>query len=158
MAAPTPVARGTPAGLKLKDGQFTKLTFNDLPTLSVWEKAVKPPGIDGGDPIPQTTHHNVYWRTTAPRALRTLTQSTIKVAYDPNMVNQLESQVNREQGLTVTFPDGSTLAFFGFLKSVEFDDLVEGEQPEATIQIEPTNWDPVNDVEAGPVLTSVAGT
>lgn len=158
MAAPTPTARGTPAGIKLKDGFRTLITFSRSTTASLWEKTVKPPGIDGGDPIDQTTMHNSAWRTTAPRQLKTLTECSGKAAYDPNVVNQLYDLINIEQTITVTFSDGSTLAFYGFLKMFETDELSEGQQPEASFTIVPTNFDHVNKVEAAPVLTSVSGT
>lgn len=159
MAAPSATARGTPAGNKLDDGYSTKITFAGLPTVSFWEKTAKPPGIDGGDPIDTTTMHNSTWRTMASRALLTLTQAQTTVAYDPNVYNQIVSSlINSEQAITHRFPDGSTLAYFGFLKSFEPNDLQEGAQPEATIVIVPTNFDPVNKVEAAPVLTSVSGT
>lgn len=158
MAAPTPTVRGTPSGIKLKDGFRTKITFATDDNIEFWEKSVKPPGIDGGDSIPQTTMHNVDWRTMSPRQLKTLTESTTTVAYDPLLYTSILALVNVETTVTVTFPDGSTLAFYGFLQKFEPGDLKEGEQPEATVTITPTNFDPTNHVEAAPVLTNVAGT
>lgn len=158
MAAPVPSVRQTPVGIKLKDGFSTKITFAADPDVSFWEKTVKPPGIDGGDPIEQTTMHSIAWRQMAPRQLRTLTESTTKVAYDPAVYSQIVALINVETTVTVTFPDGSTLAFYGFLQKFEMDDLQEGTQPEATVTLTPTNFDPVNHVEAAPVLTSVPGT
>lgn len=164
MAAPTPTTRGTPDGIKLKDGYSTKITLSLDTTIEFWEKTVKPPGMDGGDKIDQTTMLNDDWRTFASRSLITLTDSTIKAAYDPNLYNAILGLVNVQkigssaQIITVTFPDGSTLAYYGFLQSFEPDEMVEGTQPTATIVLAPTNYDPVNNVEAAPVLTSVAGT
>ncbi len=159
MAAPATTARGTPAGKMLKDGYRTVIASSLLPTVSIWEKSVKPPGLDGGEAIPQTTMHNVAWRTFAARSLKDLTPITFKGSYDPNCVNQLMSLVNDDSGSwTVTFRDLSTLDFFGYLQKFEPDELVEGTQPEATVTIMPTNWDRTNGVEAAPVLTSVSGT
>lgn len=158
MAAPTPTARGTPSGIKLKDGHRTLITFANNPTISLWEKTVQPPGVDGGDAIEQTTMHNSDWRTSAPRSLKTLMESSFKCAYDPNCYNQLITQINLETTITVTFRDGSTLAFYGWLRTFEPDELQEGTQPEATCTFTPSNFDPTNKVEAAPVLTSVAGT
>ncbi len=158
MAAPTPAAVGSPGGIKLKDGYQTRITFNADTDVSLWEKSVKTPGVDGGDSIEQTTMRNSTWRTFAPRSLKTLTEATFKGAYDPDIYNQLLALINVETTVTVQFPDGSTLAFYGFLKTFEPDELVEGTQPEASVTIVPTNFDHVNKVEAGPVLTSVSGT
>lgn len=158
MAAPTPTTRATPAGIMLDDGHSTKITIAADTDISFWERTVQPPGIDGGDAIDQTTMHSVTWRIMRARALKTLTECQATVGYDPNVYNNLLPIINLETTITITFPDLSTLAFYGFLKSFEPTDNTEGEVPEATITITPTNFDPTNKVEAGPVLTSVAGT
>lgn len=159
MAAPATTARSTPAGRLLKDGYRTVIAPSLLPTVSFWEKEVPAPGVDGGDAIEQTTMHNAAWRTFAARSLKTLTPIQLKVAYDPNLYNQIMSLVNDDSGSwTVTFRDLSTLDFFGYLKTFTPDPLVEGTQPTATIEIVPTNFDRANNVEAAPVLTSVSGT
>src|SRR5688572_27171775 len=158
MAAPTPTARVAPSGIKLCDGYQTLVTPASDPNIEFWEKSVTPPGIDGGDPIDSTTMQNDEWRTMCPRRLKTLTESTLTAGYDPNLYNSILALINIETTWTVTYPDGSTLAFYGFLKMFEPQELTEGGFPEATITIVPTNYDPVNDVEAAPVLTSVAGT
>lgn len=159
MAAPTATARGTPAGIQLCDGMFSVITFARLPTVSFWEKGVTPPGLEGGDAIDATSHHNVRYRTKCPRSLIDLTDVTTKVFYDPNVYNQIITDlINVPDTVTVEFHDGSTLAFYGYLKSFVPDEMTEGTKPEATITIVCTNFDHANDVEAGPVLTSVAGT
>lgn len=158
MAAPTPTTRGTPAGIKLKDGFSTKITFARNTTISLWEKAVKPPGVDGGDSIDQTTMHNTAWETMAPGTLKKLTQSTFTAAYDPNVYNQIVSHINIEDTITVTHPDGSTTAFYGYLKSFEPTENRIRAQPEAQCVIVPTNFDPSAKVEAGPATASVSGT
>lgn len=158
MAAPTPSARVAPTGIHLEDGFSTLITLATDTNIELWEKTVKPPGIDGGDSIPQTTMHNTAWRTMAPRQLKTLTETTTTCAYDPLIYTSILASVNIPTTITVTFPDGTTLAFYGYLQKFEPSDLKEGEQPEATVTITPTNYDPVNHVEAAPVLTNVAGT
>ena len=159
MAAPATTASSTPAGIHLSDGYSTKIAFERDPDVSFWEKTVAPPGLDGGDPIETTTMHNATFRTMRPRALYTLSEMTTTVAYDPNVYNNItDNLLNQEGSITIHFPDGSTLDFFGYLKAFEPSDHEEGSQPEATITIVPTNYVPTNNVEAGPVLTTVAGT
>jgi hypothetical protein len=158
MAAPALSARSTPSGILLPDGYQTLISFTANTSVSFWEKTVKPPGVDGGDPIQETTMHNTAWRTMAPRALKTLTESTCVCAYDPNLYNQIVSLINVRTSITVHFPDGSTLVFYGFLQKFEPSEMKEGDQPEATVTICPTNYDPSAHAEASPVLTSVAGT
>lgn len=158
MAAPATTARVAPTGIRLDDGYSTKIAFARDSNIQFWEKTVQPPSVDGGDAIDTTTMHNATYRTMAARSLITLGESKCTVAYDPDVYNAIIQLVNQEGAITVSFPDGSTLSFFGFLSKFEPGDLAEGEQPEADVTIIPTNWDPVNRVEAAPVLTSVAGT
>lgn len=158
MTAPVATARVTPDGIKLDDGYQTLVTFAADPNVRLWEKAVTPPGIDGGDAIETTTMHNTTWRTMAPRALRTLTQHTFTAAYDPAIYTQILSLINVRTTITVTFPDTSTLAFYGFLQLFEPGEMTEGEQPEATVTITPTNYDPAAATEEAPVLNSAEGT
>lgn len=158
MAAPTPTARGTPSGIRLDDGFSSKITFAAAPTVSLWEKTVKPPGLDGGEKVETTTMHNVTYRTMGPRQLKTLMDTTTKCAYDPIIYQTVLALINVRTTITVSFPDGSTLAFFGYLQKFEPDELQEGTQPEATVTIVPTNYDPVGHAEAAAVLTNVVGT
>lgn len=158
MAAPVPTARQTPAGIRLGDGFRTLVTFALNPTISFWEIGVTPPGMDGGDEVDTTTMHNLTYRTRNPRKLVTMTEFTMTASYDPNLYNTIFTLINRETTVTVTFPDGSTLAFYGYLRSFEPGELVEGEQPEADITVVPTNQDPTSGTEEAAVLTSVAGT
>lgn len=159
MAAPATTVRLTPVGIKLDEGFPTKIAFARSANVSLWEKTVQPPGVDGGEPVDTNTMHNLIWRTQNPRVLKTLMPHTFKCAYDPNAYNTIVSNlINANGSITVRFPDGSTLDYFGYLQKFEPDQIEEGKQPEATATIVPTNFDPVNHVEAAPVLTSVAGT
>lgn len=158
MADPATTARVTPLGIPLKDGHSTKIAFEDDPDISFWEKTVSPPGIDGGDPIDFSSMHNLVYTTFTSRALVTLTECTTTVFYDPDMYDEALNLVNVEGSITIHFPDLSTLDFWGYMRSFIPDALEEGSPAEATIVIQPTNWDPVNNVEASPVMTEVAGT
>ena len=157
MAAPSATARVAPTGLKLRDGYSTKITLSRDPNINFWERTVTPPGIDGGDSIEITTMHNDDWRVFAPRSLATLTEMTCSAAYDPQVYTEILGVLNLNDQITVRFPDGSTLAFWGYLKMFEVGEHSEGEFPECTITIVPTNEDD-DGAERSPVLTSVAGT
>ncbi len=158
MAAPVTTVRGAPLGGKMGDGYQTLIAFALDPTVSFWERTVTPPGIDGGDAVETTTMHNTEWRSMAARALKTLTESSLTVAYDPLVDTNILSLISNEGSVTVHFPDGSTLDFYGYLRSFQPGDLAEGTMPEATITITPTNYDPVNKVEAAPVYKTANGT
>lgn len=159
MSAPTLSSRGTPTGIPLHDGFSTKISFNSNTTVSFWEKDVQPPGYDGGEKVDQTTMHNIQFKTSVPRTLIDVTGVKTKVAYDPNVYNsgQILSLINRNDSITVHFPEGSTLTFFGFLQKFTPASVAEGEQPVADIEIMPTNYDDVAHTEQAPVLVSVSG-
>ena len=157
MAAPTPTARSTPGGLKLKDGFSSMLTFAADSDIMLFEKSVQPPSLDGGEPVDTTTMHNTLYRTVAPRKLITLGSHTIKCAYDPKVYDQIIDIINDETTITVEFSDGSTLAYYGYLQKFEPEAMEEGTMPMANVTIVPTNID-ASDVEAGPVMNEVSGT
>jgi hypothetical protein len=159
MAAPTPGSRTVPSGYKLQDGQYTHIALAEDPAVQFFEKTVKLAGIDGGPPVPQTTLFNVTWRTFAPRVLRTLTETSGKAAYDPNVIVFIVASCNFPTTATIIFPTNAKFAYYAFLQKIEFDPLEEGKQPELNYTIAPTNIDYVNGfVEAGPTYQAAAGT
>ncbi len=158
MADPTTTARETPSGIPIKEGFSSKIAFALDPDISLWEKSVTPPSLDGGEPVPSTTMHNALYRTQRARTLVTIGNISGKCEYDPAVWDQIMSIINVEGSITVEWRDGSTLDLFGYLQKFEFSELTEGGEAEATYTIVVTNWDPVNNLEVGPNLTSVAGT
>lgn len=150
------ITRVTPTGTKLTDGYPTKIAFEADTNVTFWEKAVTPPGVDGGDKIDQTTMFNATWRTYAARSLKELTDGSITVAYDPKVYDEIVALVNVETEITVKFSDLSTLSFFGYLKSFTPGELVEGEQPEAEVEFVCTNIDPASGTETGPTFVENA--
>lgn len=157
-AAPTPTARTTPTGYMLYDGLKTVITLSNKPGIQFWEQTVTPPGIDGGEATNTTTMHNAAWRTMRPKKLKTLKPVESNAGYDPDVLSDIIAQCNVEQTITVWWPDGSSLAFFGYLQTFEPQETKEGEFPLAKCTVIPTNWDPQNNVEAAPVFTAAAGT
>lgn len=158
MAAPTPVVRGTPAGIMLQSGFHTVVAISGDLTISFEEMSTTPPGIDGGDSIETTTFWNTIVRTKSPRDLFDTTDCSFTAAYDPAVYDEILAVVNKRRTITVLFYDGSTLAFFGFLKSFIPNEATEDSIPTAEVVIVVTNFDYINNVEAVPVMTSVAGT
>lgn len=158
MAAPAHTTRTLPTGYKLPDGFKSLVAIALGAGINLWEVGVKPPGVDGGDEINTSTMHNLAWRTFHPRSLKTLTEVTITVAYDPAVYSNIISYINVNTSITVWFPDGSYIDFYAFLKKFELSELKEGEFPQATVTLVPTNYDAVNKVEAAPVVYNSAGT
>lgn len=151
MSAPTHTARPTPSGQPMRDGYQTLVAFAANPNVLFWEKGVTPPGIDGGDNIEASTMHNTLWMTFGTPALQTLTDSEIRAAYDPALFDDILALVNVETVITIHFPDASKYSFYGRLRSFTPDELVSGTQPECTIVVAATNWDPSANTEEAPV-------
>lgn len=147
-----------PTGTRMDDGFPVLLTCAGAPNISLWPKAIKPPGFDGGEKIPTSTMLNVEWNTFAPRKLKTLTNATMRCAYDPRVLSDLRNQININQLWTVHFPTNGQWepywTFYGFLKSAEPAEMTEGTQPEVNVQIEPTNVNSSNAETAPTYATS----
>ncbi len=159
MTAPVATARGTPAGIMLANSYPVRVTFARNPTISFWEKELQPPGLDGGEKIDQTTQFNTHLRTNAPRALSELTPIKGKAAYDPNVLTQIYALINTKDTITFTFSDGTTVAFYGYLRMfTPANQAGDGTQPEADFEIQPTMADPTTGAEETFVLVNVAGT
>jgi hypothetical protein len=151
----TTTARNTPDGFKLEDGYQILIAFSENPSIKLWEKTVKPPGIEGGDPVDTTTMHNVKLRTAAPRRLKTLTAAQLTAAYDPAVYEEIMDMINVNQWITIHYPDGSTYDFVGYLQTFEKTALSEGTMPEASATIVPTNE--LEGIETDPVYTPGSG-
>lgn len=124
---------------RIDDGFATLIAFADNPTVLFWEKEVTPPGVEGGGANDTTTMRNTAWRTRAPKQLKTLSECSFTAAYDPAVYDDIISMLNNNQLITITFPDDSTLAFWGWLDKFTPGRIVEGEQPTAEITIVPSN-------------------
>lgn len=153
MAAPTPTDRQDPVGVYLCDGYQTLITFAADPDASFWEISVTPPGADGGEPVDGTTMHNETWRTMCVRHLKTLTPASGTAAYDPQVLPQLVNLINVVTSVTVHQPDGSSWTFWGALTQFTIQEHSEGSLPIANFTVTPTNMDPSDGSEAGPVYT-----
>ena len=155
MTAPAPVTRGAPTGTLLENGYQALITIGLDTDIDFWEKSVQPPSMDGGDSIDVTTQHNTTYRTRASSALVDLGETSHTVGNDPKIYDQILSVINTATTITVTFPDGSTLAYYGYLRTFEPSELSEGEFPEASVTITPTNRDSTG-AEESPVYTAPA--
>ncbi len=138
---------------RIDDGHPTIITFADDADVQMWQKEVTPPGIDGGGENDTTTMENTVWRTKAPKTLMSLTEASFTAAYDPAVIDEIIAMLNDNQLITVTYPDGSTVVFWGWINEFTPNRNVEGEQPTAEVTIIPSNQ---NDslVETAPVYTA----
>lgn len=152
MSAPSYTPRVTPPYAKMEDGYKALVTFAADPDVALWEIDAQTPGIDGGDPIPQSTMHNGTFHTDAPRSLIRLTPITFTAQYSWVSLSQVLSLVNVRTTISVSFSTGNYVAFYGYLQSFMPDNLAEGERPQGTATVMPTNTDPSSGAEEGPVF------
>lgn len=135
---------------RLDDGHSTTIMLALAPTAKMFEKEVTPPAYQGGGPIDTTTMRNVAYRTASPKKLKTTGQMTSTVAYATSVYPILLGIIGRNGLVTVMFPDGSHMVFWGWLDSFTPGSHAEGAQPTANIVINPSNHD--NDgVEVAPL-------
>lgn len=155
---PTPSNRLTPVGgVAQREGFHAHITMANNASIAFFEKDVQPVGFEGGEPIDQTTQFNVTVRTAFPRVLYSLDPIVCNVAYSPNALGQIMSVINQNTVITVTFQDGGTICFYGWLRSFKPGPLAEGQQPMAVATFHPSNLDG-NFAEQVPVETAPAGT
>jgi len=145
---------------RIDDGFSTTIAFTNQgsgtgPGITFWEKEITPPGMDAGGATDTTTMRNILYRTKAPKKLITLTAMTLVVSYDPVFYDDILAMLSENQLITITWPDTSTLAFWGWLDKFVPGNVVEGEQPTATVTIEPSNQND-SQVETAPVYTEAA--
>jgi hypothetical protein len=87
-----------------------------------------------------------------------MTPVTMVCNFDPKVFTPLLALINVRTTITEMYPNGDTLAYFGFLQKAEKNSHAEGTQPEYTLTVIPTNEDPVTHTEEDPVYTPFVGT
>ena len=105
------------------------------------EKEVTPPGVSAGGENDTSTMRNTTWRTKQPKSLKSLMNSSFVAAYDSSVLDEIIATVGVNQEITVTFPDGSTWVFWGWIDEFVPNSSTEGEQPTANVTIIPSNQD-----------------
>ena len=142
------------AGIEV-DGLGAQVSIGSM---SLQEVSITPPSTQGGGALEVTTHRNAGWRTKAPKTLKDLGELTFSAIYDPAQYSsQGISNLNNNQEITVTFPDSSTLVFYGFIDSFSAGEITPGELPTAEITVVVTNQNGSGSTpgsETAPVYTS----
>lgn len=137
---------------RMDDGFSTLISLGGT---DFWEKSVTPPGLSAGGEIDTTTMRNTTWRTRNPKSLVTMTPMSATCAYDPEGYETILAQLGVNQEIVVTFPDGSTLTFWGWLDEFTPGESVEGEQPTADVTFIPSNQN-ASGVETAPVYAAAS--
>jgi len=141
----------------LKDGFGISIAFGGDATFfdDVDPNSITPPGVDGGDKIDATTHSNTEYRTAYPRQLKEITDCSFTAAYDPDAWDGIVAQINVNQLIQFTFPNGHVLDVYGYLKSCTPNEYVEGEGATCEAEIVITNVHDTTGVETGPNVSAV---
>lgn len=156
-ASPVIAVRQMPVAIRLDDGYQSLIVWSSLPALRIMEKTVQPGAIEGGDPVMTSTMLNGDWETKSPQRLKGIDDIVVVAAYDPGANSTIASLINYPDNISTLWPDGSGQAVWGYLRRAEYSPLTKGEQPEVTLTIVVTNWDPIHCVEAGPIWAEGTG-
>ena len=138
---------------KLTDGFGTTLAFSTAGSqtmLYLFDTGVTPPGLSGGGAVDMSTMENTKYRTFVPRQLIGGSPASVVGAYDSALFDEILDAVNVNQEMVITFPDASTLTFWGWIDEFTPNAHVDGEMPTANITIIPSFWD--GSAEIAPVI------
>jgi len=123
----------------LVDGYQTLIEFTENTAVKFIEKTVTPPGISAGGAIDTTNMANDKWRTKSPKSLLELLDSGVSVQWDPAVYAQIITMAGKNNLITITFPDATTFAFWGWLDTFDPGEMQEGEEPLADVTIIASN-------------------
>lgn len=144
-----------PAGFNpIRDGYSSIITIAAANPITLYEREVKPPMLDGGGPIESTSMRNTTWRTKDPKTLKSIGDITTTVMYDPTVFSTIVSLLNTNTYITVRWPDNTTVQFAGYLDKFDYAGLTEGNLPTASVTFVVTNRNPTTGAEVSPVVTN----
>lgn len=158
MAAPSVTNRTAPTGYKLPEGFKITIAFSLRPGVDIWEVEGHPAG-GTAEKINTTTQHNTKWETFWISALVTPQDVSGSAGYDPDAMDDLIFLLGAQSGSwTVHMPQNTKYAYWGGITNFTFQPLRPRQFPMLNYTAANTNWDPDNQVEAGPAVTQAAGT
>ena len=136
-----------------EDGFSTLIAFGQGAAVFV-AKTVTPPGIQLGGANDISGMENTLYRTKASKKLIDLTDIQSTGYYDSSVLSSFIALLGVNVAITLTFPDASTLAVYGFLDSFVPGSSEEGSAPEGTVTIVVSNRDNATPpAESAPVYT-----
>ena len=142
-----------PSGNMLTDGFSTIISCTANPSIKMWEMEVDPPSIEGGGGKQVSTMRNTAWHTMAPNVLKKLGEGGAKVGFDPAVYSQIVALINVNTSWTITYPDGATEVFLGWMDSFKRNTFTEGEVPTADVVFIPSMRNGAG-TETAPVATA----
>lgn len=163
MAAPVKVVRAEPFPLPMPEGHQILIAINGYTTICFWEIDIKPPAMDGQEPIDTTTQFNTQVHTMYPRVLKKWDAVSVQASYAPAVYLDVYRIINVVLNMCIEFPNQDNLAFWGFIQKFEPEALKEGDYPKANISIvianfDPSEWSANIFMERPPVFLPFSGT
>lgn len=140
----------------LRDGFSTLISLTNLPGIAIFERETTPPPLDGGGPIESASMRATAWRQKDPKTLKGMGSMTLTVMYSTGAYAAIAGQINQNQSITLTWPDGATLRFYGFIDKFAPSGHSEGNLPTAQMTIEVTFRHPTTGAEVAPIFTAGA--
>lgn len=128
--------------MRIDDGFPTTIEFSASPGVMgvlLWEKNVTPIGLSGGGANDTSTMRNTRMRTKNPKSLLDVSDMSVTMAYDPECYQELLDMIQLNQLITIWWPDGSFLYFWGWIDEFQPNEVSEGEQPDADVTIIASN-------------------
>ena len=141
MTAPSPTSRTEPSVVMLGEGFSSLVTFGLDADIDFKEIEVTPGGYDTPDAIPATTMFNTSRETQDAPALWRRDNGSMLVAYAPSVIDQILAIIGMPTTITQTWPDGSSEADYGYLKSFKPGTLTVGGRATATVEFVYTGKD-----------------
>ncbi len=120
------------------DGHSTKI---DLGGQTLQEITISPPSIGSGGEIEVSSMDNDNWRSKAPKKLHECGEVSFSALYDPAEIGTYLAGVGVNKLIKITFANGDTLKFYGWVDSFSPSEISEGEAPTVDLTIIVSNQD-----------------
>jgi len=125
------------ANEKVREAVGTVLDIGDMVMCNVSLGSL---GFDGGDPIDNTCLTNTDFITKQPQALIEIPDFSFTCDYHPNHMAAVQTEINLNQSITLTFPALGFYTFWGYLKSYTPNEASRGEAWRASCSVVVTNY------------------
>lgn len=126
----------------LKDGIGTIITFTLGPFPPLYgEVELTPPGFNMGGPIDMTGLRTTGWVPQAPKSLKAGQPANVKVMFDPALVPAVWQVAGKNQTISIRWPTGATLNWWGWIEELSFEPHQTGQRPLASMVLQPSNLD-----------------
>lgn len=156
--APPVTSRTVPVGYKLPEGFKSALAPSLRPGINFWETELAPAGASVPE-IDISSQHNTTWRQKWISALKESKPVPMVGGYDPDEMDNIIFLLGAQSGsFTIHAPQNTKYAYWGAMSDLTFQPWRAGQFPLLNATWTVTNYDPTTRTEAGPSVTTAAGT